>query len=65
MSDSGTLGPCPLCGQRFDQFGVMTPHRFVVEDVGEICPACARSTVPDQVRAAEALDRQLADDEGP
>jgi len=60
MSDSGTLGACPLCGNPIEPFGALR-HRFVAEDLGEaICIDCARKVAPEQVATAERLEREWA-----
>ena len=55
--ESGTpLGVCAQCLKPIEPFGTWR-HRFVSDDVGELCIDCARVVVPDKVAVAEAVER--------
>ena len=63
--ESGTpLGVCAQCLKPIEPFGTWK-HRFLSEEVGELCIDCARVVFPDRVAEAEAVerDRPLSDEE--
>ena len=49
------LGVCAQCKKPVEPFGTWR-HRFISEDIGELCLDCARIFLPEWVAVAEAAE---------
>ena len=50
------MGVCAQCLTPIEPFGTWK-HRFLSEDAGELCLACARVYLPESVARAEQAER--------